>query len=348
MNKVYYLLLSASIFAACSSESKDYAPSEDNVVSVRPYINNITRAESATINNLKSYGFTMYAAATTADYTDEATTYINGRSVTFDGANGGWDYTPHQYWRSATPKVSFFAFSNPLSGAFLAPFYSDTEVDGPKINVTVNNDCAYQQDILAAKATNIQYDDNNGLVNFNFKHILSKIALKIVPQFALNDHLKMTINHLDFIYGSNLINQGEYYFMHNVWDLKTSTHTEGVSTSVIKYDTEVTDADNIDIYSSRPNSYLMLIPQKYATGDIKVSLRFTLTNYQDDGFGTLVETGAKTETITADLPALTNGWEAGKMYVYTLKVMTDAFPVVGDPDVSDWDDGSETPIVMND
>lgn len=186
----------AAVVVGCSKSEVLNRPNAEMPIEFNPYSGRIpeTRAVAANIDTLGTYGFQVYAFmhkdGDECNY--EATPYMN-KVVTYDEtANAGigaWVYSGHAYW-PATNLLNFVAYGL-NAGA--------EEISKTEIKYTVPDDVAKQKDLLVAyNQVNAAYSDaNEGIVNFNFSHLLSRIGFSLVTKD--NNSVPVTIEQVNLV-----------------------------------------------------------------------------------------------------------------------------------------------------
>ena len=158
-----------------------------------------TRATPTTPDNLKNTDFDVFA------FTGDGTAFMGKVDTEFghDGVNivynnGKWDYknaSDLRYW--PTGALDFYAF-NPgtVSEDMMMNYMWEASGTVQKISYTcideygANTDHA-NYDVMYAMAKGQTKDMNNGIVKFNFKHILSQVVFKAKTQY---DNMQVDIN----------------------------------------------------------------------------------------------------------------------------------------------------------
>ena len=158
-----------------------------------------TRATPTTNTNLKNTDFDVFA------FTGDGTAFMGKVDTEFghDGVNivynnGKWDYknaSDLRYW--PTGALDFYAF-NPgtVSEDMMMNYMWEASGTVQKISYTcideygANTDHA-NYDVMYAMAKGQTKDMNNGIVKFNFKHILSQVVFKAKTQY---DNMQVDIN----------------------------------------------------------------------------------------------------------------------------------------------------------
>ena len=158
-----------------------------------------TRATPTTNTNLKNTDFDVFA------FTADGTAFMGKNDTEFahDGVkivykNGKWDYdnaSDLRYW--PTEALDFYAFNPGTVSEDMMVFYSwEATKDVQKISYTCMDEYGSgtthaNYDVMYAMAKGQTKDMNNGIVKFNFKHILSQVVFKAKTQY---DNMQVDIN----------------------------------------------------------------------------------------------------------------------------------------------------------
>lgn len=158
-----------------------------------------TRAIPTTPDNLTSTDFDVFA------FTADGTAFMGKVDTDFghDGVkivykNGKWDYDDAndlRYW--PTEALDFYAFNPGTVSEDMIVFYSwEATKDVQKISYTCMDEYGSgtthaNYDVMYAMAKGQTKDMNNGIVKFNFKHILSQVVFKAKTQY---DNMQVDIN----------------------------------------------------------------------------------------------------------------------------------------------------------
>ena len=149
-----------------------------------------TRATPTTPSNLTSTDFDVFA------FTADGTAFMGKNDTEFehDGVkivykNGKWDYdnaSDLRYW--PTEALDFYAFNPGTVSEDMMVFYSwEATKDVQKISYTCMDEYGAgthaNYDVMYAMAKGQTKDMNNGIVKFNFKHILSQVVFKAKTQY---------------------------------------------------------------------------------------------------------------------------------------------------------------------
>ena len=157
-----------------------------------------TRATPTTPDNLKNTDFDVFA------FTGDGTAFMGKNDTEFehDGVkivykNGKWDYdnaSDLRYW--PTEALDFYAFNPGTVSEDMMVFYSwEATKDVQKISYTCMDEYGAgthaNYDVMYAMAKGQTKDMNNGIVKFNFKHILSQVVFKAKTQY---DNMQVDID----------------------------------------------------------------------------------------------------------------------------------------------------------
>ena len=158
-----------------------------------------TRATPTTPDNLKNTDFDVFA------FTGDGTAFMGKVDTEFGHAgvnivynNGKWDYknaSDLRYW--PTGALDFYAF-NPgtVSEDMMMNYMWEASGTVQKISYTCIDEYGANTghanyDVMYAMAKGQTKDMNNGIVKFNFKHILSQVVFKAKTQY---DNMQVDIN----------------------------------------------------------------------------------------------------------------------------------------------------------
>ena len=157
-----------------------------------------TRAIPTTPDNLTSTDFDVFA------FTTDGTAFMGKVDTDFghDGVkivykNGKWDYDDAndlRYWPSEA--LDFYAFNPGTVSEDMSAFYRwEASGTSQKISYTCIDEYGAgthaNYDVMYAMAKGQTKDMNNGIVKFNFKHILSQVVFKAKTQY---DNMQVDID----------------------------------------------------------------------------------------------------------------------------------------------------------
>lgn len=206
----------AAVVVGCSKSEVLNRPNADMPIEFNPYTGRIpvTRAVAADIETLGEAGFQVYAfmhngtdaCNYATPYMDKVVKFVKGS----EGEDGAWTYSGHAYW-PATNLLNFVAYG--LNAGDLVTEVTPSEL--PTISYTVPVNVAEQKDLLVAyNQVNLKYADAiattetetpadkstpayDGVVNFNFSHLLSRIGFSLVTK--ANNGVLVTIEQVNLV-----------------------------------------------------------------------------------------------------------------------------------------------------
>ena len=172
--------------------------------------------------------------------------------------------------------------------------------------------------VATPKTTGPTIDADPGIVDFSFKHILSKVLLKFEKGTGFADNVKLVISNLK-VYGMN----SKATYNGTTWTSQAEPVEEGNAFTW----SSVTESGNIPTSEA-----LYLIPQNSATVNISFDVAL------DDGQGTTASE-SKTGTITA-------AWDPDNVYTYTAIInstdLTNTYPINFNGTVNGWTEQDNT------
>ena len=291
-----------------------------------------TRATPTTPSNLTSTDFDVFA------FTADGTAFMGKVDTDFehDGVkivykDGKWDYDDAndlRYWPSEA--LDFYAFNPGTVSEDMMVFYSwEATKDVQKISYTCMDEYGSgtthaNYDVMYAMAKGQTKDMNNGIVKFNFKHILSQVVFKAKTQY---DNMQVDIDMIkihNFKFagaftlpaaadGTGSWSSSDLAFPHAFTVVKNANIT-------VNSNTEATDITT--------NTPMLNIPQELTAW--KVSETATKSKLEaDNAKQCYLEIackirqsgayllGSASEYKTIYVP-FGDTWEAGKRHIYTL------------------------------
>ena len=170
MKKVIFALAAVVALAACSKE-QTVSFDKGAAIGFDTFVENSTRS----VNDPSWSNTNLFADFGVYGYVENAKLFDNVE-VKGSALNGDWTYTNTQYW-IAGAKYCFAAIApkaNAKDGVFSVALNGDTYVGTtvlPFTNVNGTNDLLYAQNAQYVAGASGQ----NGKVEFNFRHVLSKV-----------------------------------------------------------------------------------------------------------------------------------------------------------------------------
>lgn len=280
-----------------------------------------------------------------------------------------WTYDATKYWPSNSDHmITFFAYApyeaNPTTsgntkGIVLS---GKTEKGIPFIDFTLKGADKLDEmvDLVVADKSDQKYTDNSGMVNFKFKHILSKVLFKVKLKNALSGGTKIFVKELEIL-GSDNNGNSRFYtkakYKNQHWNYEGATiPTADFSVANImnvaaisgvgNYTKEAIEATTDAKSLFKDDQYLFLIPVNdsetpgavtgtTANGEIKVRLTYdAITPDTNDKTQYLV---SETEALV-DLPS--GALKLGTAYTYTFNLTLNPVVVSVDENITNWVDGT--------
>ncbi|MGL5785509.1 MAG: fimbrillin family protein [Bacteroidales bacterium] len=338
----------ALILLSCSQneEIEDYTKTANEEIKFAPYVNK-TKASVVNLDAMKveAYpGFRVFAVQHANVQTEDQTGY-QGLPVFMDKlnvkfSNSLWSHSGKYYWPE-TDALSFFAMAP--DNDKVGKITQDINITVP---ITIEDDVKDQIDILAASALNKKRETNaSGQVDFQFKHILSRIGFK--ASMDISDNLKFKITGLKYSL-MKVISSGKYKYVDGTIQKFSVEHDK------TEYDLPIL-SDRIiggtvggekvtSLTLNNEDSYLMILPQTVPNAGIKLEVTYNIA-VAGDAYG-------DDKTAIIELPELT--YDMGKAYTHTLKFSKSStggddllevkFGVTG---VEDWVDDETQPSDTN-
>ena len=291
-----------------------------------------TRATPTTNTNLKNTDFDVFA------FTADGTAFMGKNDTEFehDGVkivykNGKWDYDDAndlRYW--PTEALDFYAF-NPgtVDEAMQWSYMWEVTKDTQKITYSCSDEYgsginAHENyDVMYAMAKGQTKDMNNGIVKFNFKHILSQVVFKAKTQY---DNMQVNIKDIKIFN----VKMGGVYTLPATADGTGSWSSSDLAFphafTVVK-NANITVEGNTTATDISTSSPMLNIPQeltawtvsgasktKKGADDAKQCYLEIACKIRQSGAYLL---GSASEYKTIYVP-FGDTWEQGKRYIYTL------------------------------
>mgnify|MGYP004675731261 FL=1 len=284
-----------------------------------------------------------------------------------------WDYQNSAdlaYWPKST--LNFYGVAPLKENTGVNNYSWNIGSDEQKITYTTVDEYGVDAgttnvDVMYGVKTQQTASSNNGVVKFNFKHILSQILFQAKVQYAA-----MVVN-IEKINVHNVCGSGTFKFPSNESEVATrdgNWTSDGHVNFSVGFHSEsveeegyiIVDGNNVDnakIISKSDDNPLLLIPQTLTkwttTAETKVPISEANINYQSyleisckimQNGEYLFGSESAYNTLYVPFGA---SWEPGKRYIYTL-IFGGGFDVNGDPilspitfdaEVSDWVDATD-------
>ena len=298
---------------SCSTDDDSIVnlPNESAAVLFHTVVDKDIQTRGASMDNdaLKSESFGVLAyytqnSAWTAASASATPNFMYNQKVAWSTTNTTWNYSPMKYWPNNTnDKVSFFAYApyeeTPATGANKGiKLSSNTTNDTPAIDFTVNSNITNQVDLVYASAK----DKNKEVVDFQFKHALSRIGFSAK---AAADYGATLIKMTSVSLKGKFYQSGKLNLLDGAWSEYETPAAD------VRYEHLFEPAKELDTVVELihgEDGYMMIIPQNFEGSNI-----FTLE---------------ATYTIDEELqPKITEeinlNFEKGKAYNITLNISVD-------------------------
>lgn len=188
----------AAVVVGCTKSEVINRPHAEEPIQFNPYLGRIpvTKATAANKAVLGEEGFQVYAFIHEANKTPDYSSNVYMNKVVTQNKEGNWTYSGNAYW-PATAELDFIAY-----GLNAEDLITPNETQKNLINFKVPSTVAEQKDLLVAKIVpNMVYAEgtgaNNGVVNFTFSHLLSRVGFSLVTKE--NNGVNVTIEKIDLV-----------------------------------------------------------------------------------------------------------------------------------------------------
>lgn len=302
MKKLFFFALTgvAAILAGCTKTETVEIPDSRAIDFSGAYIGNAveTRAQdnaditTANIDNFIVYGWYDETG-------DNTNTAFDGVTVT-KVSDGNWTYTDPRYWIDGMT-YNFAAYSPALpQGAAVQadPTNSAISFTGFVSNKENQNDLIFAQ----AKAPTV-----GDKVKFSFAHALSKVRFTF--ENGIGD-VKLVIEEIAF---HGVKSKGDYTYANDAMSWGTSASEpiaeEDAFTSA---DITLTSTKNTEVTAD-----FLVIPQSVPGNEMTISFGITVYEPNDDTTPLIAK-----QTLSAKLPAYSDGWLPATCYNYTINIET--------------------------
>lgn len=259
MIKTNIVLLSLALCAACSNDSDDQTPP----LQPRPLTIEVTEnpliqdGEAGSRNTRAEITTTTSLTAFNLDYVYGAEPSTGSRSAEKDEVSGKWKEKGTEGWPSGAGNGDVVTWYAHTDGTFI--------LNGgtPYISFTVDENAAYQKDLLVATASGT-YSATSGKLSFTFDHACA--ALRFYVKKAKNlDGKTLSVSSIVL---KNVVKQGNYFYGTGAWTLSDTrtNYTLLESATALASDTYTL------LNGTEANSYLFLIPQTLTAWDPTTTL----------------------------------------------------------------------------
>ena len=324
MKKKLLILAVAAVALASCSNDETVAVNQNDAISFRPVVNNVTRASSVAniiTADLSSFVVTAIKTSTTTSYFSNVTFTKTGDNYT----SGATKY----YWPSEG-SLDFYAYS-PAGNSQVT--YTDYKTF--TVTPTAGTNPENQVDLVYASTKSKNKSNSSTGVALNFRHTGAKIVCKVQNSSTT---LKFGVEGWKVGY---LSSAGTFTFADANTDTQNSTtlsFSQWGSWTAASVATEYASTfDKVDIAASASATALdgemILVPQTltaataYATNEVNAKPNGTFIAVKlyilDNSTDELLAGGGSTAsptTIWAIWPIGGYNWEPGKKYTYTIEL----------------------------
>lgn len=356
----WFAMATMLVGSGCSSDEvvNDYSP--ENAIQFGTYVGRGAESRAVIVNEkeLAKNGFGVFAYYSNSEFDGTGfqpnfmnnqkieTTYTDSDSE--DKTDYAWTYTPVKYWPNNTSdRVSFIAY---------APYEESKTLNSStgKLSFEVQENPKDQKDLVWAKDAhlNLQKQNVDSKVLFNFAHALSRIGFKLsigedVTTKANGDLENETTIYVDKVeLSQNFVKSGKLDLTATTATWEKDADYIGFTLDYVKDNEEATDLHNnirqgTDTDAEKENqlnkddSYLMIIPNN-TTFTLTVTYRvFTKDAALTDEVAE--QPGEKGSLVTNVIPVIiTQDFVAGNAYTYNIILGMTSVKV--DAQVDTWND----------
>ena len=294
MKKYLFIMATAALFAACSSDSDPLVENEDEpqvAINFDQFVGNQTRAAIADKAALATEGgFVVYGykadkpASGTPAWTSGTQTIFNAENVKSSDSGTTWTYDNLRFWDKQS-YYNFFAVApySPASGTYTIDGAANGyfTIDGAKSNKSTDSD-----DFLVARGGKKNVDGNytgtHAKVEFDFHHVMAKVDFKLKSTLSTG---KVTVTRLEMTGWNN----GQGKFVQNQaatpttlecteWTIATADDGDKilVGTGAGQETVELTCANPSTDVKAVTDWYIM-VPQAIAANTLKFTIDYTYT-----------------------------------------------------------------------
>lgn len=354
MKKNYFMLAAATMmFAACAETDlvNEIAVEETpQAIGFDAFANKTTRAEITKTDDLKTEdgGFHVWGYKNRGSE-DEYTVFDN-EVVSWDATNSKWGYTNTQYWDKMST-YKFYAVA-PKAGSATYAIGDGTVDQWGKYMIKITNadnsvDYLIDRDGTASSLKDA--NDNvltglkgfdNGVVSFNFNHIMSKISFKLKAGVAE----KIVVTSLTMTGWNDNVGT---FTQSASFDTRNRNNTEWKMTAGDNGSFVIIDANSnpngvvlentMNPTSTTVGNTLITVPQNIAASKLTFTISYKLIRGVVDGSEGAPNDDPKDEVFTDQVGVLADAqsWYTDTHTTYTISVTPDAIEF-GDPTVLAW------------
>lgn len=222
--------------------------------------------------------------------TDEGQSYYFSNIAFSKDATGTWISNPPYWWLDGNTHFKFYGYAP--ADAKGVTYVKDEQTWQPKLDYAVPTDVKQQTDLIYNTLVPEYVASANQTVPLTMSHALANVAFRTGKGMAAGRISKVTVH--------NVAGKGTLNLTDGKWSLDPESVTD-FSASIGK-----TSADGLDITNDADRTYFMLLPGCNSKATT-VEIEFVFAN-------------GVTRTFNGPL---TDVWEAGKQYLYTVTVSPD-------------------------
>ena len=318
---------------SCTSEEDLNTGKAEQAIDFSTYIENNTRAVGkSTFENGDVIG--LYACRTTGDYADSFTNNFMSNVAVTKGESG-WTYSPISAWPTdENEHISFVAFyprnsttSSPgLTYAFTASTDLENQVDPLWCTVKDANINDRNGTAINGSETDAAFEATSGSVPLKFKHMLSKVRIKI----KLNSDYPGITARLNSMTLVGISQSGTFKISNSLSSGSWSASSTKGNIALLQSSDEAKELSTDELLMGE----ILAIPQSL-TGSTNAYLSINYTH-------TLAEGGEKTISKTIYLG---DSWVYNKIYNYVVNVSLDVNNITISTEIADWDDEQKSPEI---
>lgn len=374
--KDFVMAMAALAIAGCSqNEVTDVNPDIHPAVGFDVYTGVQTKGAETTTTTLKAAnaGFGILGFYTGASNWEAAKANVLPNFMYNEKAyykTSSWTYDATKYWPSnPNHMITFFAYApyeaTPTVGGNTKGIVlsGKTQKGVPYIDFTLKGADKLDEmvDLVVADKSDETYSKNSGTVNFQFKHILSKVQFKVKLKNALSGGTRIFVKKLEILGSANNGNSQFYTkakYANQHWgydatnipsaDFDVANIMNTAAVTVGDYSKTAIEATTSATSLFKNDQFLFLIPVNdkenpapgeetgtTANGEIKVRLTYdAITPDTNDNTKYLV---SETEALV-DLPS--GALKLGTAYTYTFNLTLNPVVVSVDENITEWANGN--------
>lgn len=316
MQKLFSIYLSTClmlcIITACSSSTVEDIPTQEEPQTAIGFNAKVNTRALADVDDVKNDGFSVWGGY-------EGANVFSGTQVTMSGNT--WGYDDPKYW-ILNKEYTFFA---------AYPQSVNVTANNGTYELSVQTPATADLDILTASAyTDTNESNFSPVVDLQFKHVLTRVNIKIGQDFETNENDNFTVTKVTL---TGIKTSGTYQVT-NSGNAFTSTWTLWNTTTSFER-TFSTDEQKFirkqerQILSVWGDDGLLLIPQEIASAAVKIRIDYLFSLYKSTNEPTA-------GYVEAYLPASVDLWQSGKMITYSTAISNKNVITFLAPEVEPW------------